>query len=145
MVDRQSISHSDRDSGSQAHRKTEKKGKAFFSPAIPGRPLTDSLGVCVLQDILVNGKNSSVLEVKENQPGARVGEIRVVDEDLNDTHTLFLSGSASSQFTVHSGQLWVGGDALMSQGVLPCSRVPLLIYLDTRHGLVPLLATDIHK
>ncbi|KAL8601315.1 hypothetical protein ACOMHN_054609 [Nucella lapillus] len=56
-------------------------------------------------DVEVNGKNSSEIEVKENQRNSRVGDIRVVDEDQGDTHTIFLSGSAASHFRVDRGQL----------------------------------------
>ena len=75
--------------------------------------------VLVLQDILVDGRKVAVVDVQEQKPGAPVADIRVVDEDVNDTHALFLSGSASSQFTVSGGQLWVGGD--LGGGLCPCS------------------------
>jgi hypothetical protein len=45
--------------------------------------------------------------VPENQPGVSVGKIEVVDQDVNNTYQLFLSGSASSQFVIQDGVLFV--------------------------------------
>ncbi|KAK7488419.1 hypothetical protein BaRGS_00020393, partial [Batillaria attramentaria] len=57
-------------------------------------------------NILLDGRNTSTVEVEENERSARLYTIHVVDEDAGDTHALYLSGPASSQFRVEDGVLY---------------------------------------
>ena len=78
---------------------------------------TDLEPCILLQDILVDGSNDTVIRVSENNNGIVIGNLTAMDEDVGDGHQFYITASDGGRFVVEDGKLKVGIKGKFDKGM----------------------------